>query len=168
MRRHYVVALLIVIGGVALLASTSVGALNVATSTSFVTLLQEQVSSDADVRLTLQGHITQGGNRAANATTCPGIEAASNNPIARADLVAGNLVYGGQIEEALATSWDATRIYRIELFGDGALLNTLYFQNSNANGSQVEGLRFRVDLGSPNPTINEYSTIVTRVVGACP
>lgn len=168
MRSHYVVAALILVGGAALLASTSVGALTVGQSTSFVTLMQEQVLADADVRVTLQGHITQGGNRAANAAVCPGMEAAGNNPIARGDLVAGNQVYGAQIEEAVSTSWDATRIYKAEVFGDGVLLITLYFDNSNANANQVEGIRIRADLGSPNPAFDEYSTVVTRVVGVCP
>ena len=163
MRSHSVVAVLILVGGVALLASTSVGALNVASSTSFVTLFQEQITPDADVRFSLEGHINQGGDRAANATVCPGREAAGNNPIAREDLFAGNLVYGGRIEEVVATSWDAGRIYRIEVFGDGSLLATLYFQNANANSNQVEGVRFRVDLGSSNPAIDNYSTVVTRL-----
>ena len=167
MRSHYVVAILILLGGMALLASTSVGALNVTSATSYVTLFKEQITPDADVRVTLQGHITQGGNRAANATICPGVEAASNNPIARGDLFADNLVYGGQIEEVISTSWDAARIYRIEVFGDGSLLATLHFQNANANGNQVEGVRFRVDLGSPNPPFKTYNTVVTRLNG-CP
>lgn len=167
MRSHYVVAALILLGGIALLASTSVGAFNVASTTSFVTLFQEQITLDADVRLTLQGHISQGGNRTANAVVCPGVEAAGNNPIARGDLTAGNLVYAGQIEEVVASSWDTTRIYRVEVFGNGNLLSTLYFQNSNANSNQVEGVRFRADLGSPNPNINSYNTVVTRL-NVCP
>ncbi len=167
MRSYYVVAALILVGGVALLASTSVGALNVATSTSYVTLFQEQFTPDADVRFTLQGHISQGGDRAANATVCPGREAAGNNPIARGDLFVGNLVYAGRIEEVVATSWDAGRIYRIEVFGDGSLLTTLYFQNANANSNKVEGVRFRADLGSSNPAIENYSTVVTRL-NVCP
>jgi len=166
-RSHYVVAALILIGGVALLASTSVGAVNIASSTSYVTVFQERITPDADVLVRLQGHITQGGNRAANAVVCPGVEAAGNNPIARGDLIAGNLVYGGQIAEVISTSWDATRIYSVEVFGDGSLLRTLYFKNSNADGNQVEGVRFRVDLGGPSPTIDNYSTVVTRL-NACP
>ena len=167
MRSHYVVAILILVGGIALLASTSVGALSVTSTTAYVTLFQEQVVPDADVRVTLQGHVTQGGDRSANATVCPGMEAAGNNPIARDDLVAGNVAYGGQIEEVVATSWDAARIYRIEVFGDGSLLATLYFQNSNANGNQVEGVRFRADLGTSDPTLRAYNTVVTRLNG-CP
>ncbi|MCH8109671.1 MAG: hypothetical protein IIB15_06035, partial [Chloroflexi bacterium] len=79
---------------------------------------------------------------------------------------AGNLQYKVLIEEVSADAWPAGRIYRADVFGDGQLISRLYFKNANA-GSTVEGVKMKVDLGSPTLLYGSFTTVITRL-NACP
>lgn len=156
------------LGGVGLLlATTSVGALTVDTSTQRLAVVEERLSVDPDVVITPQGVSTQNNDRNANADVCPGREASTNNANARGDLISGNLVYKAFVEESSVAAWPAGRIYRADVYGDGTLFSTLYFENGNANDSAVEGVKLIVDMGVTSGGPESYSTIVTRL-DACP
>lgn len=158
---------LVLVGLGMLLVSGGVDTFTVAGSTQRLAVVEERYTVDSDVLLSLQGHINQGNNRSSNAEACPGREAAGNDPIARNDLLSGNLVYAARIEETAPDAWPVNRTYRVDVFGDGGLVATLYFTNGNANANQVEGVRIRADLGVTSGGPTSFSTIVTRLNG-CP
>jgi len=123
---------------IGLLAATCLGAFDVANSTTFINLHQEDLEPDPEIQITLQGHISQGGDGWANATVYPGREASGSNPIICDDLTASDLVYGAFIEESTPSAWPVGRICRVQVFGDGVLVATLYFQNNNPRDNSIE------------------------------
>ena len=158
---------LLLIGIGLLLVSGGVDTFTVTGSTQRLAVVEERFASDTDVLLTLEGHESQANDRASNAEVCPGREAAGNHPIIRNTLVGGNLVYAARISEAAPTSWPLDRTYRVEVFGDGALITSLYFTNGNASSNQQEGVSLKADLGVTTGGPTSFSTIVTRL-NACP
>lgn len=157
----------LVLGGfIALLATTSVDALSVVSSTRSTTLIVESIQPDPNVVVTLGGVAISGSNKNGNGLTCPGREASGANPILRNNWINGNAQYRLVIEEASADSWQPGTIYKIDLFGDNSLVTSLFFKNDNATNS-IEGVKVRIDLGVPVSSFNSYTTIVTKLNG-CP
>ena len=148
------------------LATSAVETLTVGTSASPLTITREVIQTDPDVSVLLQGNAVSGSNKTGNGGVCPGLEAKSSDPIVRNDWTAGNLQYGVLIEESSADAWPAGRIYRADVFGDGQLITRLFFKNATA-GNGVEGVKMRVDLGSPAPLYSSFTTVITRL-NACP
>ena len=163
----YAVLVALVLGGlVALLATSSVDALNVGSSTRPTTLEVESIVADPDVVVTLGGVITSGSNKNENGLTCPGTEAAGSKPVLRNGWTSGDAQYQLHIDEASGDAWPVGTIYKIDLFGDNALVATLFFKNDTAAGN-IEGVKARINLGGPVSPYNTYTTIVTRLNG-CP
>lgn len=157
---------LLLVGIGMLLVSGGVDTFMVAGSTQRLAIVEERFSSDTDVLFTLEGHESQSNNRASNAEACPGRAAAGSHPIIRNNLVGGNLVYAARISEASLVAWPPDRTYRVDVFGDGSLISTLYFTNGNANNNQQEGVSMKVDLGVASGGPTSLSTVVTRL-NAC-
>lgn len=153
-------------GFIALLATTSVDALSVVSSTRPTTLKVETIQPDPDVVVTLGGVITSGSNKNENGLTCPGIEAAKSSPVVRNSWITGNAQYQLFIDEVSSDAWPVGTLYKVDLFGNNSLVVTLFFRNDNA-ASNVEGVKVRIDLGEPVSPFNSYTTIVTRLNG-CP
>ena len=153
-------------GFIALLATTSVDALSVVSSTRPTTLVVESIQPDPDVVVTLGGVVTSGSNKSENGLTCPGREASGANPILRNNWISGNAQYRLIIEEASVDAWPVGTVYKVDLFGNNSLVATLFFRNDNAT-SNVEGVKVRIDLGAPVSPFNTYTTIVTKLNG-CP
>ena len=128
-------------------------------------MVQEKVKSDADVFIKLQGQAVQNNGRRENAERCPGREATVSNPITRNRQFKGNLAYMALLQESVPDAWPAGRIYRVNVYGDGSLISTLYFQNAKVDDAAVEGVNLRVDLGIQSliSAPKTYSTIVTRM-----
>ena len=158
---------LVLVGFGMLLVSGGVDTLTVTGSTQRLAVVEERFALDADVLFTLEGHETQNNARPSNAEVCPGREASGNHPIIRNDLVAGNLVYAARISETSPTAWPLDRTYRVDVFGDGALITTLFLTNGNVSDNQQEGVSMKVDLGVASGGPTSLSTIVTRLNG-CP
>ena len=157
-----------VIGGIVLiLTAAAVGAFTIDSSTQRFAVVQERLTVDRGVVVTLQGNAVAGANRTGNGATCPGREASPTDPILRNDLFLDNLQYRMRIQEARATSWPPGRIYKVEVFDGGSLITTRYFKNDDADNATIEGVRLRIDLGSPTNTPESYSTVITRV-NVCP
>lgn len=150
-----------------LLVSGGVDTFMVTGSTQRLAIVEERFTVDSDVLIRLEGHESQSNNRSSNSEVCPGREAAGNHPIVRNTLVAGNLVYTVRISEATPAAWPLNRTYRVDVFGDGSLITTLYFTNANSNDSQQEGVSMKADLGVASGGPTSFSTIVTRL-NACP
>lgn len=158
---------LLLIGIGMLLVSGGVDTFTVTSSTQRLALVEERFGIDTDVFFTLEGHESQSNDRPSNSEVCPGREAAGNHPIIRNTLVSGNLVYAARISEVTPTSWPLGRTYRVEVFGDGSLITTLYFTNGNENDNQQEGVSLKADLGVTTGGPRSFTTIVTRQ-DACP
>jgi hypothetical protein len=76
-------------------------------------------------------------------------------------------VYATRISEATPAAWPLDRTYRVDVYGDGSLITTLYFTNANVNDNQQEGVSMKADLGVASGGPTSFSTIVTRLNG-CP
>ena len=148
------------------LATSAVETLTVGTTASPLTITREVIQADSDVSVLLLGNSFSGSNKTGNGGVCPGLEAKGSNPVVRNAWTAGNLQYKVLIEEVSADAWPAGRIYRADVFGDGQLISRLYFKNANA-GSTVEGVKMKVDLGSPTLLYGSFTTVITRL-NACP
>ena len=166
MGNYKTVAIVIAVAVVLVMAATA-GAFSVNTNTHSLTILDEKIQDDGATVTILDGEAQASSNRNENGLTCPGREAAGNNPVLRNDLVKDNWQYRMAIQEALPDSWPAGTIYKVEVFGDAQLLTTLYFDNSNANATAVEGVDMRVDVGSSTSKPGKYSTIISRLA-TCP
>ena len=158
---------LVLVGIGLLLVSGGVDTFTVTGSTQRLAVVEERFTLDADVLFTLEGHELQNNDRPSNAEACPGREASGNHPIIRNTLVSGNLVYAARITETVPTAWPLDRTYKVDVFGDGVLMTTLYLTNGNASANQQEGVSMKVDLGVASGGPTSFSTIVTRLNG-CP
>ena len=156
---------LVLVGIGMLLVSGGVDTFTVTGSTQRLAVVEERFAVDGDVLIRLEGHESQPSARAPNAEVCPGLEAAGSHPIIRNTLVAGNLVYAARISEATPAAWPLDRTYRVDVFGDGSLITTLYFTNATVNDSRREGVRVKVDLGVVSGGPTSFSTIVKRQDG---
>ena len=148
------------------LATSAVETLTVGTTASPLTITREVIQADSDVSVLLLGNSFSGSNKTGNGVVCPGLEAKASFPVVRNDWTTGNLQYKVQIQESSADAWPAGRIYRAEVFGDGQLVSRLYFRNTTS-GTKVEGVKMKVDLGSPAPLYSSFTTVITRL-NACP
>ena len=75
-----------------------------------------------------------------------------------------NFVYQFEVMESSASGWGSTRVYSVELFADGTLLDTLFIKNATADGSNVEGATAQFDLGSSTSLPGGITVKVTKVV----
>lgn len=137
----------------------------VTSSTKIMRTLSEANVIDADTLVRPTG-VATGNNNAAAGLTCPGVEATTGNPNLRTALTNGHFNYSAVITEATGSSWTAGRIYRVQVYGDGVLRATLFFQNAT-NAAGVEGLTMTVGLGSATSYPSAYSVSVERLT-ACP
>ena len=158
---------LLLVGIGILLLSGGVDTFTVTGSTQRLAIVEERFAIDIDVLIRLEGHESQSNDRPTNAEVCPGKEAAGSHPIIRNTLIAGNLVYAARISEATPAAWPLGRTYRLDVFGDGSLITTLYLTNANVNDNQQEGVSMKVDLGVASGGPKSFSTIVTKLNG-CP
>lgn len=166
MGNYKTVGIFIAVAVVLVMAATA-GAYSVSTSTQSLTILDEKIRDDGATITILNGESQVSSNRGENGITCPGREAASNNPALRNDLFKDNWQYKLTIQETLPDAWPVGTIYKAEVFGDGRLITTLYFENSNSNDSQIEGVDMSADVGSSTSKPEKYSTIISRLT-ACP
>lgn len=158
---------LLLVGIGLLLVSGSVDTFMVTGTTQRLAVVEERFAVDSDVLIWPEGQEAQTNNRASNAEVCPGREAAGNHPIIRNTLVTGNLVYTARISEATPAAWPLNRTYRVDVYGDGSLITSLYITNANFNDNQQEGVSMKADLGVASGGPSSYSTVVTRL-NACP
>lgn len=165
MSRFILVAVLFGVVAV-VLATSAVETLAVNTTASPLVITKEVIQADPDVSVLLQGNAASASAKTENGEVCPGREAKSSDPIVRNAWIAGNLQYRVLIEESSADAWPAGRIYRADTFGDGQLIARLYFRNNTADNN-VEGVKMRVDLGSPSLLYGSFTTVITRL-NACP
>ena len=166
MGNYKTVAIVIAVAVMLVMAATA-GAFSVNTNTQTLTILDEKIQDDGATITTLNGESQAGSNRNENGLTCPGREANGNNRVLRNDWFRDNWQYRMIIQEAFPTAWPAGTIYKVELFGDGRLITTLYIKNDNANATQVEGVNMRADVGSSTSKPDKYSTIISRLA-TCP
>lgn len=148
------------------LITAAVGAFTVDSTTQRMLVRQESIKSERKVVVTLNGNGTAGSSRNGNGLSCPGREATTNNPVVRNDWVLDNLLYMTLMQEDKDNSWPVGRIYKVDVYGDGDPITTLYFKNDTAEAA-VEGVRVRVDVGATGDAPQSYSTVVTRL-NACP
>lgn len=155
----------VLVGLIALLSTTSLDALTINNGTQRIAVVQERVRTDRDVQLTLMGQAIQNGDRSANVESCPGRPASSSGRVIRNDLVKDNLIYRVRLEEVSINDWPSDRIYRVDVYGDGNRISSLFFDNRNADDTVLEAVRVYVDLGIQDPRDGPetYSTIVTRL-----
>ena len=164
MSRFILAAVLFGVVAVAL-ATSAVETLTVNTVASPMAITREVIQADPDVSVLLQGNAVSGSTKTGNGNVCPGLEAKGSDPVLRNAWTAGNLQYRALIEESSADAWPAGRIYRADVFGNGQLISRLYFRNNTA-GNGVEGVKMRVDLGSPSLLYSSFTTVITRL-NAC-
>lgn len=148
--------------GLAIVAGAAF-AFTVTTSTLSLRLNSESLQTDAASTVTLTG-ITVAGSSVAPAGDAPGsaVEAAVANPSLNNAMTAGNLLYTFTVTEAAVASWNAATTYKVEVYGDNALLTTLYFKNAAADNANVEGVDVIVNLGSPTVIPDNYVVQVVK------
>ena len=95
------------------------------------------------------------------------VDAATNvtATIVNGALTKDNFTYQFEVKESGIATWGNAREYRIEVFGDGALIATLYINNSTADVSNVEGVTAKVDLGS-GPTLPDAMTVTVLKISS--
>ena len=93
----------------------------------------------------------------------PGVEATFPLGAVNNNLTAGNYIYQVELQEFAITSWTGSpaEIYKIEVYGDNALLATLFTTQGTANGT-VEGVTVTVDLGSTTTAHDHFDIIIDR------
>lgn len=144
-----------------LVMAATVGTLTVSSAIRTLMATRETMVTDTSTEVRQTGIDNGLGNRTQTGATCPGIEADNGFPQLQNTLIAGNWVRTEIIQEVIGSSWPAGRIYKVEMFADGVLKTTRYFQNATAAGA-IEGVEFRVDLGMTGTTLpNSYTTLVT-------
>jgi hypothetical protein len=138
-------------------------AFTVATSTLSLRLNSESLQTDAASMVSLTG-INVAAAPVAAAGVAPGspVEASTANPSLNNAITAGHLLYTFTVSEAAVASWDAATTYKVEIFGDNALLTTLYFANATADAGNVEGVSVNVDLGSATVIPDNYVVQVVK------
>ena len=154
--------------GLLIVAVSATGAtiatFGVSTTTTQLTVASETVEQDASLTVTLQGYAIVGQTRTDNGSNCASPrEANVNDGVLRTALTAGNTQYQVLIRESTPAAWDTNALYRVHVFGDGAEIAKLYFDNSNNNDLQIEGVRLRVDLGAAAPFPDTYATFITSI-----
>ena len=93
------------------------------------------------------------------------IDAGSNiaGTVVNGALSATHFIYQFEVKESGVNTWPATREYRIEVFVDSVLTETLYINNSSADASNVEGVTARVTLGA-GPTLADNLTVKVQKI----
>lgn len=133
---------------IAILASVSaVATLAVSTTTTSVVFNEQQLQNDAGVSQTA-ATITKASATVSSNTSAGGeLEVTNALPVARTAITANDWVYQVVVQEASANSWNASNVYKVEVYGDGALKGTVYIKNVT-DAAAVEGATVQVSLGS--------------------
>ena len=136
-------------------SATGVATLSVSTTTTSVNLAAEDFVVDADSSVANAGISKSSSSASANGQSQGAAEEATPQSGGLAslntDLTADNFVYKFDITESGTDTWPDTRVYQVEVFLDGVLSDTLYFDNATAE-STIEGVSVSVDLGDGSPT----------------
>ena len=141
--------------------ASTVGTLTVSSTIRTLMAARETMVTDTSTEVRQTGIDNGFGSRTQTGATCPGIEATDAFPQLQNTLIANNWVLTEIIQEVIANSWPV-RIYKVEMFADGVLKTTRYFQNATADNTKIEGVEFRVDLGMTGTTLpDSYTTLVT-------
>lgn len=165
MRKITLVLIIIPALLLAVLGAT-VGTLTVNSTTRTLVATKELVQSDADTLALQAGIFKPSSNATSTGDTCPGVEAATSNPAVQNTISKTNWSYNMTITEVAGTSWPAGRKYKAELYTDGTLRATRYFQNATS-AAGVEGVSFKVDLGTGGTNLPDSYTTVVTLVAAC-
>jgi len=135
-------------------SATGVATLSVSTTTTSVNLAAEDFVVDADSSVANATISKSSANVSANGQTQGTAEEATPQSTGLAslntDLTLDNFIYRFDIIESGIDTWTATRLYEVEVYLDGVLSDTLYFDNSTAE-STVEGVTISIDLGDGDP-----------------
>lgn len=134
---------------VAVLSLASVATLSVSTVTTNVQLTADSLQADSNVTiannlLTQSGSAISAAGTASNSSVDATIGLATVTP----GITANHWMYAVDVKEAAAGSWGSGACYKVELFTDGTLAGTGYIKNSTADGSNVEGVNFKIDAGA--------------------
>ena len=85
------------------------------------------------------------------------------NTVVNGALTAQNFTYEFEVKESGVNTWGSAREYRIEVFTDGLLTNTLFINNSTPDVNNVEGVTVRIDLGT-GPTLPDNMTVKVQKI----
>lgn len=136
-------------------SATGVATLSVSTTTTSVNLAAEDFVVDADSAVANATISKSSSGASENGQTQGASEEATPQSTGLAplntDLTLDNFVYQFDITESGIDTWGSTRVYQVEVYLDGALNDTLFFDNSTAV-STVEGVTVSIDLGDGDPS----------------
>ena len=153
---------------IVIISVAGVATLSVATTTTATSLTAESFVADSATTVENSGI-----SKASAATSATGqtrgaaVDAGTNiaGTAVNGTLIKDNFTYQLEVKESGANTWGSAREYRIEVFGDGALIATLYINNSSADANNVEGVTVKVDLGS-GPTLPDAMTVTVLKISS--
>ena len=153
---------------IVIVSVAGVATLSVATTTTATSLRAESFVADSATTVENSGiskapaTVSATGQARASA-----VDAATNvtATIVNGALTKDNFTYQFEVKESGIATWGSAREYRIEVFGDGALIATLFIKNSPADASNIEGVTGKVDIGG-GPTLPDAMTITVQKISS--
>jgi hypothetical protein len=153
-----------------LASAAAVATFSITTVSTAVQLTDEALTSDsANTSLGNSGltqtstSISAAGTAAGSATEATIAGYATVSP----GVSANRWVYTVDVYEAGNNTWSSSACYKVEVFGDGALMGTGYFKNATVVTGTVEGIVFKVDAGATGASsvASNWTSKVTATTG---
>ena len=153
---------------IVIVSVAGVATLSVATTTTAASLTAESFVADSATTVENTGISKASANVSATGQTRgAAIDAGTDvaGTAVNGALTKDNFTYQFEVKESGIATWGSAREYRIEVFGDGSLLATLFIKNSPADVNNVEGVTGKVDIGG-GPTLPDAMTITVQKISS--